>query len=67
MSSSKRFEVYFFINKQTSILTKMPKVSEKKTKSVEVSEVAEQSKPDVTMFIGDSNLRNTDLLYTLLD
>ena len=37
----------------------MPKINEKKTKSVEVSEVAEQAKPDVTMFIGDSNLRNT--------
>ena len=39
--------------------TKMPKVNEKKTKPVEVSEVTEQAKPDVTMFIGDSNLRNT--------
>jgi hypothetical protein len=37
----------------------MPKVNEKKTKPVEVSEVTEQAKPDVTMFIGDSNLRNT--------
>jgi len=37
----------------------MPKVNEKKAKPVEVSEVSEQAKPDITMFIGDSNLRNT--------
>jgi len=37
----------------------MPKVNEKKSKPVEVSEVSEQAKPDITMFIGDSNLINT--------
>jgi len=36
----------------------MPKVDDKKAKSVE-KEVSEPAKADVTMFIGDSNLRNT--------
>ncbi len=40
----------------------MPKVNEKKAKSVE-KEGSEPAKADVTMFIGDSNLRNTYNAY----
>ncbi len=36
----------------------MPKVNEKKSKSAD-KEVSEPVKADITMFIGDSNLRNT--------
>jgi hypothetical protein len=36
----------------------MPKVNEKKSKSAE-KEITEPVKADITMFIGDSNLRNT--------
>jgi len=43
----------------------MPKVNDKKAKSVE-KEVSDSAKAEVTMFIGDSNLRNTYSAYKRL-
>ena len=57
------FEIFFKQNSQVIFNTyKMAKSNEKKNKSPE-KKPAEQLKADVTMFIGDSNLRNTYMAY----